>query len=583
MKTWAIRLAAVTALVVLATVVVLAVPRGDKFAQPEDFDLPNGHFFTQTGGGTGKGFAVTDGDGVLFWSEFRRLGGIQVVGYPISQRFAWDGFVSQAFQRVVFQWRPESRTVAFVNVFDQMSSAGFDDYLLSVRQVPKPLLVDDSGKPFQQVVSERLALLEQNQAIRASYFAAPGDPIQSYGLPTSGVVDMGNNFALRAQRVVLQQWKEDVPWARVGDTTVALGGDIAKEVGLLPDPAALQATDPPSGRFAPRVEVVATGLQVPWALAFAPDGRLFFTERPGRVRVIANGQLEAEPVAQLPVASVGESGLMGLALDPAFQQNGYLYIMYTYRDQAGNLKNRVSRLVESGGRAGNEVVLLDGMPGANIHDGGRIKFGPDRKLYVTLGDASNSSLAQQLGSPAGKIMRINGDGSIPDDNPFPGSPVWSLGHRNPQGLAWHPATGLLFSTEHGPVGNDEVNVVRAGNNYGWPTVTGTGGAPRFVDPILLFTPSVAPSGATFYDGSQLAPWRGSLFFTTLRGGHLHRVTLRGPDLTEVELQERLFESQFGRLRDVIQGPDGFLYFATNNRDGRGSPAPTDDRILRILP
>ena len=551
-------------------------------AQPQDFDIPNGHFFTQTGGGAERGFAVTDDEGIPFWTEFQRLGGVQAVGFPISQRFVWDGLASQAFQRVIFQWQPESGTMAFVNTFDLMSDAGLDDFLLSVRQVPKPLVLDEAGKSFDQIARERLALLEANPVIRAAYFGVVGDPIQFNGLPTSAVTDMGNNLALRAQRVVFQQWKEDVPWARAGEVTVANGGDIAKEVGLLPDQSALQPVDPPARPFAPRVEVVATDLQVPWALAFAPDGRLFFTERPGRVRVIVGGQVQAEPVALLPAAETGEAGLMGLALDPAFQQNGHLYVMYTYRNSAGGLTNRVSRLTESQGRAGNETVLLDNLPGATIHDGGRIRFGPDGKLYVTLGDATNTSLPQRLDSPAGKILRINADGSIPSDNPFPGSPVYSLGHRNPQGLTWHPTTGLLFSTEHGPVGNDEVNIIRAGSNYGWPIVSGSGGSPQFADPILVFNPAVAPTGATFYNGSQLFPWRGSLFFTTLRGQHLHRVTLGGPGFEDVVGQERLFEGEFGRLRDVVEGPDGFLYFTTSNRDGRGSPRAGDDKILRIV-
>ncbi len=572
------------AAVVLVLAGVLVGPdRG--FTQPEDFDVAGGHFFSQAGGGTGKGFTVTDDQAASFWSEFQRFGGVQAVGFPISQRFTWDGFVSQTFQRVVFQWRPETGTVAFVNVFDLMTSTGHDDFLLSARQVPKPGTFDEAGKPFDQIVTERLALLDATPAIRAAYFDVVGDPVQSNGLPTSAVTDMGILLVVRAQRVVFQQWQVDVPWAAAGQVTVALGGDIAKEVGLLPDTGALVPIDPPApaGPFAPRVEVVASGLQTPWALAFAPDGRLFFTERPGRIRVISGGQLQPEHVAQLPAAQTSESGLMGLALDPAFQQNGFLYVMYTLRDQAGNLKNRVSRLTESQGRAGNEVVILDDLPAGSIHDGGRVKFGPDGKLYVTQGDAGNTSLSQSLSSLGGKILRINPDGSIPGDNPFPGSPIYSYGHRNPQGLAWHPATGQLFSTEHGPSGNDEVNVIRAGGNYGWPVIVGRGGSPDFIDPILLFNPAVAPGGATFYSGSQLSPWQGSLFFTALIGQHLHRVVLTGPQLDQVGSNERLFQGEFGRLRDVAQGTDGFLYFSTSNRDGRGAPASADDRILRIIP
>ena len=335
--------------------------------------------------------------------------------------------------------------------------------------------------------------------------------------------------------------------------------------------------------FAPQVEVVAANLEVPWALAFAPDGRLFFTERSGRVRVIADGQLLPTPVAVLPAATTAESGLMGLVLDPGFQQNGHIYVMYTLRDPQGQLVNRVSRLTVEGNQAGGEAVLLDGIPGATIHDGGRLKFGSDGKLYITTGDAATPSLAQNPSSLAGKILRLNPDGTVPDDNPVPGSPVFSLGHRNPQGLAFQPGTGRLFSTEHGPAGNDEVNIIEAGNNYGWPTVQGIAADPRFVDPVAEFTPAVAPAGATFYNADRLSRWTGSLFFATLRGQHLHRMVLGGPDSRQVAEQERLFEGQFGRLRDVVQGPDGFLYFTTSNRDGRGSPAADDDRILRITP
>jgi len=343
-----------------------------------------------------------------------------------------------------------------------------------------------------------------------------------------------------------------------------------------PTPTAARAA------FQPKVEVVASGLEVPWALAFAPDSRLFFTERPGRVRVMDKGRLVLDPVATLPVASVGEAGLMGLVLDPDFARNGYLYVMYTYRDGQNRLRSRVSRLTERANKAAEEKALLEGIPGANIHDGGRLKFGPDGKLYITTGDASDTSQSQNLASLAGKVLRLNSDGSIPSDNPFPGSPVYSYGHRNPQGLAWHPTSGRLFSTEHGPVGNDEVNIIQTGRNYGWPELSGKGGAPKYIDPIISFAPSVAPSGATFYSGSELAPWKGNLFFTTLVGQHLHRIVLNS-DLTGVERDERLFSGEYGRLRDVIQGPDGFLYFATSNRDGRGRPSSEDDRILRIVP
>jgi glucose/arabinose dehydrogenase len=331
------------------------------------------------------------------------------------------------------------------------------------------------------------------------------------------------------------------------------------------------------------VEVVATNLVAPWSLAFAPDGRLFVAERPGRIRVIAGGQLQPAPVAELDVASTGEAGLMGLALSPSFQQDGLMFVMYTYRGSQGALLNRISRLTVQGNQAGGEQVLVEGIPGAGIHDGGRLKFGPDGKLYATTGDAADSSLAQGTTTLAGKILRLNADGSVPADNPFPGSPIYSLGHRNPQGLAWQPGTGRLYATEHGPSGNDEVNVIEPGQNYGWPVVQGRQVDARFAGPITLYSPSVAPAGAVFYDGEPLAPWRGSLFFTTLAGRHLHRLVVGGADGRQVLEEERLFDGTYGRLREVVQGPDGNLYFTTSNRDGRGNPAASDDRVLRIVP
>ena len=323
------------------------------------------------------------------------------------------------------------------------------------------------------------------------------------------------------------------------------------------------------------VEVVVSHLEIPWALDFAPDGRLFFTERPGRIQVLDPGASQPRLVGRLAVAHEGEGGLLGVALDRDFSRNGRLYAYYTYR-QGERLWNRVVRLIGEEGRILTEETVIDRIPGAPIHNGGRIKVGPDGRLYITTGDAANPPLAQDLTSLAGKILRINPDGSIPGDNPFAGSPVYSLGHRNPQGLAWHPSSQALFVTEHGPIGHDEVNLVQPGKNYGWPHVAGSAGGARFLDPILESGQGTwAPSGAATYHGD--------LFFAALRGQHLHRIVLSPPEFTRISSEERLFPSVYGRLRDVVVGPDGLLYLATNNRDGRGSPAPDDDKILRLVP
>ena len=371
------------------------------------------------------------------------------------------------------------------------------------------------------------------------------------------------------------------------DTSVALAsvrGHVAPPAEFssldLESPISLEIREIP-GAF--DVETVAEGLEIPWDLAFAPDGRVLITERPGRIRVLRGDKLLPEPYATLDVAHVSEAGLMGIALHPNFADNGYIYICYTYR--AGrSMFNRIARLTDVDNRGVDHRVILDGIPGATRHDGCRIRFGPDGYLYATTGDATEPELSQDLDSLAGKVLRLAADGSIPLDNPFSNSYVYTWGHRNPQGLAWHPETGDLFITEHGPSRDDEVNLLEPGNNYGWPEVTGAPSQGEYVDSVLALTPTVAIAGADFVSGDRLpGSWQGNLVFAALKSSHLQRVVMEPPEYRTVAFRQTLFQGQFGRLRAVAMGPDGYLYFTTSNRDGRGSPRSGDDRLLRLVP
>ena len=347
------------------------------------------------------------------------------------------------------------------------------------------------------------------------------------------------------------------------------GGTVATEVVGIPEGLG--------------VETVVEGLEVPWDLAFTPDGRMLITERPGRIRVVSDGTLQEAPYATIDVFHRSEAGLMGITIHPDFAANGYIYVCYTYREGRSTL-NRIARLTDQGDRATDHHVILDHIPGATRHDGCRIRFGPDGYLYATTGDATDPGLSQDLDSLAGKVLRMADDGSVPPDNPFSGSLVYTWGHRNPQGLAWHPATGDPFITEHGPDRDDEVNLLEQGKNYGWPDVTGAPGEPGFVDSTLSLTPTVAIAGAAFVSGNRLPDaWQGNLVFAALKSSHLQRVVLEPPGYRSVASRQTLFQEQFGRLRAVVMGPDGYLYFTTSNRDGRGRPREGDDRLLRLGP
>lgn len=337
------------------------------------------------------------------------------------------------------------------------------------------------------------------------------------------------------------------------------------------------------------VETVVTGLVVPWSMAFTSETRMLITERAGRVRAFENGILREEPLFVFPeVVSTAEEGLMGLALDPEYAANRFVYVSLAYKKGSGSVV-KVVRLRDDSGRLSEPVVILDDIPAAQFHAGSRIRFGPDGLLYITTGDATDKRIAQDLKSLGGKILRIRPDGTIPSDNPFPGSPVWSYGHRNPQGIAWHPVTGEMYATEHGPsvfdgpAGGDEVNRILPGKNYGWPLVSHTERRAGTVFPLLVFTPAEAPAGATFYASDRIPQFTDQLFFAALKGEGIFRIAFDDSDPDKVKEYEKLAGIDFGRIRDITEGPDGALYFMTSNRDGRGNPIASDDRILRIAP
>jgi aldose sugar dehydrogenase len=340
-----------------------------------------------------------------------------------------------------------------------------------------------------------------------------------------------------------------------------------------------------------RIDTVARGLQIPWGVAFAPDGRIYASERPGRIRIIENGRLRSEPWAVLPVAA-GGAGLLGLAVSPDYRESRAVYVTGSFpagRDSA--VENRLYVLRDENGNAGAPQLLLGNLPSARAHAGSAVIFGPDDKLWVTLGDAFQPAQAQDRNVFAGKILRMEPDGSPALDNPWPGSRVYALGLRNPQGLAWDPASGSLFATEHGPSAwpwedgrthDDELNVIVAGGNYGWPHVTAFDSHEGSHAAIAVWTPAIAPSGLAFYTGAHAA-WRNSLLLGALRGRHLRRIQLerdaRGRWSVAAE-EEIHLNAEPTRIRGVLIGPDGHLYVTTSDRVGPdGRP---DDHLYRIV-
>ncbi|MFZ1721507.1 MAG: PQQ-dependent sugar dehydrogenase [Microgenomates group bacterium] len=336
------------------------------------------------------------------------------------------------------------------------------------------------------------------------------------------------------------------------------------------------------------VETVVTDLLVPWSVVFTSSDRILITERSGAIRAVENGVLLESPLLTIAeVSSSGEEGLMGMVLDPDYQNNKYVYVCYAYPKDS-LLVDAVLRLIDNGDHLKRDSVLIDDIPAAQFHAGCELGFGPDGMLYITTGDATDRTIAQSFDSLGGKILRVNADGTIPSDNPIAGSYIYSLGHRNPQGLAWHPENGNLYATEHGPStidgppGGDEVNFILAGENYGWPRVSHQESDSAFIDPVLVFTPAVAPGSATFHDGTSMPQIKNNFFFAGLKGEGLFRVVFDPENPAKVLLSEKIPQVNVGRVREVIQGPEGVLYFTSSNRDGRGTIRDGDDSLYKLM-
>jgi glucose/arabinose dehydrogenase len=334
--------------------------------------------------------------------------------------------------------------------------------------------------------------------------------------------------------------------------------------------------------FTPRLTdtVVQSGLSIPWDLAFAPDGRMFVTERAGSILVFESGEPNARRLSSTPVPqmrAMGEAGLMGIALDPSFPTNGLLYVCASRTDE-GEWRNQVLRYRATGDILSfDRYVIRSGMGAASIHDGCRLRFGADGKLWVTMGENGNGKLAQDPNVLNGKVLRVETDGGVPTDNPILSgaatrTAVYTMGNRNPQGLAVQPGTGAMFEVEHGASTHDEINLLAAGKNYGWPLQEGPGGTAKgFTDPLWSSGGvTLATSGATFVSGPQWGDWSGSLFVCTLKEQDLRRFRVTG---TTVVPGEILFDQRYGRLRTAVLGPDGALYLTTSQGSG--------DRIIRV--
>ena len=333
---------------------------------------------------------------------------------------------------------------------------------------------------------------------------------------------------------------------------------------------------------------IVSGIETPWEILWGPDNYIWFTERPGRVNRVNPATGENQLIYTIPdVFEYGEAGLLGMALHPDFETSPLVYLVYNYSD-GPNIRERLVQYTWNGSTLVNGVMLMEDIPGNSYHNGSRLLFGFDGKLYMTTGDAGNTSNSQNMSTVAGKLLRINPDGSIPGDNPNPDSYVWASGLRNSQGLVFAP-NGNLYGSEHGPSSNDELNLLEKGRNYGWPNVEGFCDLPSEIifcdehnvrEPLYAWTPTLAVSGLAYYDHAAIPEWQGSLLMTSLKASKMLNLKLSSDGLSITETSD-WFAGTWGRLRDVCVSPDGKVFVGVSNRDGRGNPRPGDDRIVEI--
>jgi len=334
---------------------------------------------------------------------------------------------------------------------------------------------------------------------------------------------------------------------------------------------------------------IVTGLDTPWEILWGPDDHIWLTERNGKISRLnpETGDL-TELIAIGDVNEQNEGGLLGMVLHPDFINHPYVFVVYNYIGSSG-IEERLARYTYSNGELGSPVTLLEGIDGAGNHNGSRLVIDGDHKLYMTTGDAANTSQSQDLNSLNGKVLRLNLDGGVPEDNPIPGSYIWTWGHRNAQGLVISPL-GLMYSSEHGPSNDDEVNIIEKGRNYGWPNVEGFCDEPsetqfcadsNVVEPIAAWTPTLAVAGTDFYNHAAIPEWQNSLLVTSLKASSVAALKL-SQDGRSVISEELFFQNWFGRLRDICISPDGRIFLAVSNRDGRGTIRAGDDRIIEVI-